>query len=358
MLILANTCLALAVLIYLYPLVPMLRDPVAPGGATASGTVFAFLVVLTPLWLLVSTALAVTVHDGAFGWVAEARGTQAFVVLLACALMAVITWLAGALRAEKTAGVPWALRPLRGWAVYVFPLTVFLFLAVELDGGEAAKAGGWHRYPFGACAVLAAAACLGLGIQAILTARRHSLGGLLPDTADRLARDRQVLAEVETLDPFRDLGRLLNETSRYESRAIREIALRKVRQHPRLQDELEAMLGNEWYVEALVFLESNDPPDASMLAHAVGDALERVAASVSHDVRTAHFLEPGAFDACARRAVEVAAKFRSYGVDYRPAIRAFRDALDEPRRQKVRFTCRRLLEEWLEKEDERRKKAG
>lgn len=358
MLILANTCLALAVLIYLYPLVPMLRDPVPAGGATASGTVFAFLVVLTPLWLLVATALAVTVHHGAFGWLAETRATQAFLVLLACALMALVTWLAGALRAEKAAGVPWALRPLRGWVVYAFPLTAFLFLAIELNGDAAVKAGGWHRYPLGAGAGLAAAATLGLGLQAILTARRHSLGGLLPDTADRMARDRQVLAEVETLDPFKDLGRLLNETSRYESRAIRDVALRKVRQHPRLQEELEAMLGNEWYVEALVFLESNDPPDASMLAHAVGDALERVAASVSHDIRTVHFLEPGAFDASARRAVEVATKFRGYGVDFRPAIRAFRDALDEPRRQKVRFGCRRLLEEWLEKEEERRKKGG
>ncbi len=156
-------------------------------------------------------------------------------------------------------------------------------------------------------------------------------------------------AEIEALDAVRDLGLLMRRTGHSEPAVIRELALKKIRSHPRLQSALATMLHNEWCGEALKFLELHEPPDAAGMAGAIRDAFLHVAGRARDEMKTARILFDDSFDADARQLLALADKFQGHGVDFAPAIREFRDALNEPRRQKIEPSCADLLDEWLER---------
>jgi hypothetical protein len=152
---------------------------------------------------------------------------------------------------------------------------------------------------------------------------------------------------VERLEPIADFGRLLGYTSPFETDSIRTLALQKLRSHASFTAQLAACLGNEWFGEALIFVEGNDPPNPAACADPARQAFLRVAARVRENMRTAHWLYDDSFDADARRVLAAATKLTGHGVDFGPAIREFRAALDEPRSQKINPQCRRELDEWL-----------
>lgn len=357
--IVGNGCLVLAGLLFLYPILPMLQEtPRGHDGAT--GRMMGLTLLLLPLWLLLSVALAVATARGSFGWVPVGRALQYPLVLSACAAMAVVTWFSGSLRGEPADQVPWAARAVIGWAVYVLPLVIVgtgVFL-VNPSLGELVPP-LLVRLPVALSGGLSILVCAGLLSEGLSAWSSRTAARVEHEISRQNERDERYLAEVRGMDPERDFPQLLNHTSEFESPAIRALALEKALAHPHFTEALAEALRSGWSDYALRYVESNDPPDAQALAEPVRQALLREADWVRDMMRREHTLRDDDFDYRAVRLVKVVDRFRKDGADHAAAVRAYRQAFDEPRdgakgHNRVNPTCRRMLDEWLAAESRNR----
>jgi hypothetical protein len=168
-------------------------------------------------------------------------------------------------------------------------------------------------------------------------------------------RTKQQMEEVRGLDGNTQLNQLLGYTNRYNDDKLRDLALEKIRAVPDLEEQLAAGLLSPWYEQVLIFLDDADPPDGKPLAEPAREAFLAQAERTRTTIKGGGMVYPDSFEFQARLVLSVADKFRPYGVDYAPAIRAIRSALDEPHDPKVKFNCVATLDDWLARDAKRRK---
>jgi len=343
--VLGNLCLGLAAVLaaLLFALAPQ-QD----GGASGGGKLMLVVLLGLPFALSLAGALEAAVVRGGLDWLSRSRGLQHGFALALALCVTVVTVFCVALYREPPAQMPWTLRPLIGVALYLLPLLVLAGTALALNAAwRAALPAALVRAPLLLAGAGAALICAGLLVELLVAMQADSVRRIEERQAADAERDREMLAEVASLDPLTQLGRLLNQTSRYETPAIRELALRKVRSNPALNDELARMLRNEWRGEALTFLAWNDAPDAAALAAPLRDGIVLLAEDVRREMRDAHYLHDDEFDPLAERVLAAVDRVGSHGVDYVSAVRTFRAALDEPRTQTIAPRCRARLDAWL-----------
>jgi hypothetical protein len=344
---LAHGALMLAALLLLL-LLGVAVGPEARGPDAATGRLTAVTLLALPFWCCLSLAAGVATARGGFDWLAAGRGARYALVLSACTAVAVVTWLSAGLRHEPPDQIPWAVRPLVSWALFVVPTAglaaVLLALRPALRESVPPLAFRGLVLAVGGVALATGAGLLG---QWLVASQQRAAARVEASLREQERRDRQVLAEVEAMDPIADFGPLLGFTSRLESEPIRTLALRKVLSHPSLAEELAARVRDGWSGEVLTFLESNDPPEPRAVAETARAAMLGVAAHVRDRMQNAHWLYDDSFDSAVRRVLAVADKLAGHGVDYVPAVRAVRAALDVPRRQRIEPRCVRTLDRWL-----------
>ena len=146
-----------------------------------------------------------------------------------------------------------------------------------------------------------------------------------------------------------DLAILLSQASQYQPEQVRQPALARLQSVPQLSRALATALQGPERDQALTYLESNDPIDASTLAEPVRAAILGMAAALRDEIRRTPTLRGDHFVPQVRRVLAAADKFEPYGVDYLPAVRAVRAALAEPHPQGGELRCRQVLERWLAK---------
>ncbi len=343
--VLGNLCLGFAAVLAALLLA---LAPQQDGGASGGGKLVLVALLGLPFGLSLAGALEAAVVRGGLDWLSRSRGLQHGFALASALCVTVVTVFCVALYREPSAQMPWTLRPLIGVALYLLPLLALAGTALALNATwRAALPTPLVRAPLLLAGAAAALICAGLLVELLLALQADSLRRVEERQAADAQRDREMLAEVASLDPLTQLGRLLNQTSRYETPAIRELALRKAHSNPALNDELARMLRNEWRGEALTFVAWNDAPDPAALAAPLRDGILLLAEDVRREMRDAHYLHDDEFDPLAERVLAAVDRVGSHGVDYVPAVRAFRAALDEPRTQAIAPRCRARLDAWL-----------
>lgn len=316
-------------------------------GGRAMGVAMASLPFLVALML----AYGIAAWRGGFAWLGLARGATLTLVLLGVVAAAVVNGLAAATRLEPPSQVPWAMVPLRGWLFVPWPLLLVggavlaLWPQVTARWSEA-QAWGW-RAPLLGVAAVSLLACALMLVQWLVGEQQRAVAAAQRQVAEGQERDRWVREEVQAADPQRDLVSLMNQTWRFETPDIRALALQKLRSHPDLTGALAQLLRSPWCDQALIFLDSNDPPDAAALAEPVRDGLLALADELRQRMRATHTLRSDEFEPEVLRAMSVADKFAAQGPDYRSAMQAVRDALDEPRERPADLVARRVLDRWL-----------
>jgi hypothetical protein len=281
-----NICLGLAFVVHLTALPFVLND--GSGRASADGIVVSAVLVLIPLWLLIAAALCIGTARGALDWIAVGRGAQLIVVVVSCAALLAVCATSVVGKVAPRSEVPWAARPFAKWGVHVLPLVAIAFglCAINLAPDSSFPA-VIYRLPF--AVVVGAAWLAGVGL----------LGQWVADLQHRAA------GRVRSLDPETDVP------------------------------------------ELLIYVDACDVADPEALAEPVRQAILRTAERVHDLVRREHSLQPDSFDSKTRLVLSAATKFRGRGVDYVPAIRKLRAALNEPRSQPVHFTAADTLDRWL-----------
>ena len=346
-----NLSIGLALLLYAVPLPLVFWSPRGHDGGQGYG--WGLILVLVPLWFLLAVALLVSAMNGGLDWTRMARGWQFALVLVTSLAMAVVTTLSGMLRYETADQIPWAVRPLTpfGWAMWVFPLVVILFSAVTIN----ASLGGTLP-PFaletmagvvGGISLLVSFGMLAQWFAFSMQKQAARDGALVAEAAQRPLRE---LEELRGYDANKDFYIVLGYTNPFNDPRVRALALEKIRAVPNLDEQLAGTLRGPGYDRALMFLATPDASADRALAEAVRDAFLLQAQSTRERMQQPSDVRADDFDFDCRSILSVAEKFRSYGVDYVPAIRSFRSALDEPHHPNVRFACAAQLDDWLARE--------
>jgi len=169
----------------------------------------------------------------------------------------------------------------------------------------------------------------------------------LQQQAEERARDD--LRVVQQTDPEQDFSRLLHYTSRFERPPTRQLALQKVHATgPRFNALITECLTTPVFQEGLTYLRDNDPPgDAAPLAEPARDAILKSAERLRGEAGTGRPLDADDVESGVDSVLTVADKFSKTGVDFLPAVRDYRAALDAPKSAKVPSASVRKMDTWL-----------
>jgi len=271
----------------------------------------------------------------------EAARRRILWILLA---LTVVTSLAAMLREDPQ--IPWALRPTMPWGIYVLPLFALLATLTLLNPTlEVPVALG--RWVLSLSGAIAIASSFGMTAEWMVRHQKRAVAAAKAQVEFHDQNIRNQVAEVEALDPIKDLGRLLSEAAANRFDAPRALATKKIQTHPHLQEELALKLTNEWSLEALGYLELNDAPDNAALAIPVRTALEGLAPWITREVSNSNRFWPETYASETRMALAVADKFAPYGIDYVPAVRTWRAAFNHPNTKEAHLEAPQLIDAWL-----------
>jgi hypothetical protein len=289
---------------------------------------------------------------GALDWIARSRGTRSAMVAAGLLAIMAVTTLSLVVRFEPPSQQPLAVRYLAGIAPGLFPLVLLVVGAILLNAPfRSGLPRAAYAVPLGLVFGTSLLACAAGAVEWIVHEQQSTTARIAEMQADQANRHAGHLAEIESIDPLVAMERLLVFTDSGHPPEVRERALASVHSNPAWQTELAAMLEGNASLEAFTFLASNAVEDRALLAGPVNTGILRVAEWVRRSIRggshEAHFHE-GQFSWEVDRVLATADTFRGLGVDYLPAIRTLRAALDEPSEHKrVRFTCVATLDRWI-----------
>jgi hypothetical protein len=351
MTILGNICLALAALIYALPLQLLMHD--VAHKKNDGGGVWGAIILLAPLGILLVIAMMLATARGGFDWLPIRRGPQYLLVFASGVAIAVLLFFSFMGKLEHPNHLPLAARPFLNWAVYVFPLLLMAFAFLTLNPSLGSKIPVLaYRVPIAIIGVASLLACAGMIAQWIAYNQQQQIARMERAVADGNERDRGILERVQSLNPTNDFPELLGFANRFENETIRKVAIQKARSHPQFDAELAKVLQNGWAEKGLVYLDACDvsEPERKALAEPVRAAILVLAADARDAIERTHTFYADQFDWNTRIILSMADKFQGAGVDYAPAIREFRAALDAPRGKDFNFNARRPLDAWLAKQ--------
>ena len=252
-----------------------------------------------------------------------------------------ITVLAGMSAAVHGSGgreFPWSIHPFCPWAAYTLPFVLALIGALWLNSGRFALSEYPLRVVFGIVVVIAFLSNITMGVEIQRTLQQQA--------EERAGDDLRV---VQQTDPEQDFSRLLHYTSRFERPPTRQLALQKIlATGPRFEALMTECLRTPVFQEGLTYLRDNDPPgDAAPLAEPARDAILKSAERLREEAGTGRPLDVDDVESGVDSVLTVADKFSKTGVDFLPAVRDYRAALDVPKSAKVPAASVRKMDTWL-----------
>ncbi|MBK8698525.1 MAG: hypothetical protein IPN29_02875 [Saprospiraceae bacterium] len=160
------------------------------------------------------------------------------------------------------------------------------------------------------------------------------VAALMPGSGDTLDNFQLgILEQIDNCDASKDITSLFIFSGDNQPRQIREKARLKIRSKPDWQDDLYNTLEGDDVDEAFLFLLSNEIDDRPKFAKGVYQGILSQARLIRERLRRSshpsHVYE-GQFIFEVERSLQVAEKFKDLGVDFKPAVKELRAALDEP----------------------------
>jgi|GEM_PF-6490202 hypothetical protein len=348
--ILGNAFLAVAALIYIVPIQWLAFESPVGKRDEGGGAVWTVIFILVPFWLLIAGGLFIVTGRGGLEWIGRERWMQHLLAATGVIGLFIVTAFCYVGKFQPHNLFPAVLRPLMLLMLLAVPLIALFFCAMTLNAELLPKVRPqFYRIPFAVVGTIGLLAFVGVIGQSLFSNVLRRGVALTNAVSRESERDRQILERVATLDPHKDFAELIGFANRYENQKIRELAIGKAQSHPDFDAALEKVLRSGLADEALTYLDACDVPNPERFADAVNAAIRRCTEWVRESVANTHTFHTSAFDSSTRRILSVVDKFRGNGVDYVPAIREYRRAMDSKRTVDVEFNARRTLDKWLAK---------
>jgi hypothetical protein len=343
--ILSHISLGIAAFLYLVPMQFFHHGNDRPAGEAAMGLLMYFFVTI-PLGIFLFVSWCALLAQGGFSWIGGGRGAQLLLITVTALAFTAVISIGAVMRGDPQ--MPWALRPLMPWGLYILPLFLIVATFAQVNGTLATHIPPTvSRGVLIACSALVLASSAGMIVEWLIWQEKRATAAAKEQVAFEDRNLRSLVEEVEALDPIKDLGRLLGHAAANRYQAPRDLAVKKIQTHPRLQEELTLKLTNEWKLEALGYLELNDAPDNAALAVPVRTALESMAFWMKREIEGSTHHWPEAYYSETKMALAVADKFAAHGIDYIPAIKAWRAAFDHPNAKQANIRAPQLIDAWL-----------
>ena len=325
-----NLCIAFAALLFFVPLQFLLFD--LRGKSMDGGGFFAAAILLLSLWILFVVGLALVTASGGFDWLGLSRWALHTLVTLAITGLLVYA----CIRFETRMPEPTLLQVVFvKWPIQIVPLLTMALLGLSLNPQWLPSIPRlWVQWSW----IVIAAACLvfwaGLLAYQVTTRAVQTARALAHLTQGHSGLEEKNLAEVASIDPQTNFAGLMDMANSYKSDTVRQAAIDKLRGDSACITKLANLLESKKVDEALdvVSMATFSDDEKQKLALPVRSAMERVTQDTRNEFRyIARDRRKNMRKYVGRQFNEIATKFASTGVDFKPAIHAFEATFDDPK---------------------------
>ncbi len=348
-----NICLALAALISIALLSPLFQHKIATSndqGATGYLAIIVFFLAFLFLGLMSIVYMAIN-RQGGFNWV-SASGTVRFLFLAIGLLSAVIMAVTGVINRFMPSSNSDILQSFL-WGVPVVIFIVLLVTGFILNNNFIREHVPllFFKWPLFLTGGLSFGGALYMAATIVFSGHPTKESSIRDYESAPSIEDSR-LKEIEESDVKENMMRLLEFTGGLYPQEVRDKAAEKIKTNPELQKQLIDMLEGEWALYAFNFLQSNDVDDKKLFLQPVLTGVKSVAGYIRHTIQgtSPSSFEDNMFSDEVNRVLRTVEKFKGNSVDYLPAVREMRAALDEPVGGKqIKFDSRDVLDSWIGK---------
>jgi uncharacterized membrane protein len=159
------------------------------------------------------------------------------------------------------------------------------------------------------------------------------------------------LVQIESVDIASEMLWLLELTGGLHPPQVRDKAAAKFKTYTDWQNELVRILQTNQALNAFSFLAYHDVEDKTLFPTPIKQGLHEVDVFIRHYIQATlpDDFEPTMFADEVDRVLKTISKYEGLGVDFLPAVKEIRSALDEPvAGKKMQFNCSNVLDKWIE----------
>ena len=348
-----NLFLGISILLFFLIFTEVYLKDHARGGDAVMG--FAWGIIFANLFFLgCMTIVAVVIGmKGGFDWIGQNTLSRYLLVIFGLFFSVLAAALTALFRGEPDAGAVF-IKLFSGFAPALIPVLLIFSGAVLLNQGiRDTLPPAAYKIPLSLVFWLSCL-ILGAGIIGWIKASNQSAQRAIESELEFQDQNHQrMLDEIDSCDVSKNMVFILVMTDRNQTPNVREKAVEKVKTHPDWQKELIRLLECDWAPEAFNFLASNEVTDKGLFLEPVRKGVLNQARLIRESIRKSshpsHFY-PDLFSWEVDRALWTVEKFEGSGVDYLPAVKELRAALDEPTDiGKPVFRCAGTLDAWIKR---------
>lgn len=346
-----NICLALATLVSMALLSPFFQHKISTSNDQgASGYMVIIVIFLAFLFLVLMSVVYVGINgNGGFNWI-SASGMIRFLFLAVGLLSAVIIAAIGVMSRFMPVSKSDPLQSMM-WAVPVVIFIVLLVTGFILNHNTLRESAPvfFSRWPL----IIVDGLSI-VGVLFLAATTRFSGQSGAEDATRKYESSVSIknnrLSEIERYDVKEDMMRLLELTGGLYPQEVRDKASAKIKTNPDWQKEMIGILESDQALYAFNFLQSNEVEDKKLFLQPVLIGVMSAAAYITHTIQgtSPSGFDDGMFSDEVNRVLRTVEKYEGNGVDYLPAVRDMRAALDEPvGGKKIKFDCSDALDNWI-----------
>ena len=350
--IIGNIILGIAALI-LFSLVNSFYNKPMPGGDAGVGYAWGIIILNMGFVICMGIVALIIAYKGGFEWVAATKSTRTFYVTVSVIAVLIFAGLSGLL-IDESGHLSTPVRILVNVCYLLVPILMIVISAILLNPSlKDALPTAVYKWPSIFIAVISLVGLSSLLLAQIASSAKRQVAMITQNANDLNENDLRILAEIDTCDVINSVGSILIFTGDNQPAKIQNAAVAKIKTNPDWEKNLLTYFETDWAPDVFQFLASNDVDHPSLFEEPVRQGVLIQARLVRERIRRcshpSHFY-PGMFDWDIERVIRTVDKFQSKEVDYLPAMKELRAALEEPSDlDKPKFNSASLLDKWIKK---------
>ena len=350
--IIGNIILGIAALI-LFSLVNSFYNKPMPGGDAGVGYAWGIIILNLGFVLCMGIVALIIGYKGGFEWVSPAKSTRILYVTVSVLAALIFAGLAGLFKGES-GHMAGPARFLVGLSYLVIPILMILISTILLnDNLKTSIPIAIYKWPSVFVAGVSLLGLTSLVLAQVISSAKNQAAAIESRKNGMDENDLRILAEIDTCDVINSVGSILIFTGDNQPAKIQNAAVAKIKTNPDWEKNLLTYFETDWAPEVFQFLASNDVDNPTLFEEPVQKGIYIQANLVRERIRRcshpSHFY-PGMFDWDIARVIRTVDKFQSREVDYLPAMKELRAAMDEPSElDKPNFRAAEMLDKWIKK---------
>ena len=292
-------------------------------------------------------------HKGGFEWVAQTSSSRFWLVAIGLLGAVITTGLSGLFRFEN-GPVPYMIRATSSFGPVLIPLVLIVSGFILLNTGlKTSVPLPVYKWPLVIVSIFGVVGVASAIIGEIAISQKNRAAVMKDNIAFNDSNHERILSEIDSCDVTKNLVFILVYTGDNQDSDIKHKAVAKVKTHPEWEQELIRLLQTDWAAEPLQFLAFNDVNNPALFLDPVRLGVINQARLMRERINRcshpSHFY-PDMFSWEVERVLRTVDRFEGRGMDYLPAVKEVRAALDEPSPfDKPEFNCLPELDKWIKK---------